>query len=337
MMIKSPRALMALQITAGVVVVLVVYAVSLWLLQNDQLVVDPADLRPPKQTLRVLDGYAETTALMNKSWSTINPDAFNFAGIKRSFNRKGGAQFSYSLWIRLRDTSAPNVAGKTILMRGDPKVYTWRREPTQGTSGSTAAEFRDVLIACPRIAFGATFDALDISVNTVAEPLVAFAIRPRVEDGIDANKTGLDPPAGASPSDPSLRHNALKLIQNRWALLSFVFEDHVAISDFEDGISVRFYINDALYANFRTPNALKQNNGDFILFPSIRAGKEAGGGIRDATVGNVTYHNYALSTEDCTRIFQDGPPTYAAKNIAGGGMGEPLFLTEYNKLDIYNT
>jgi hypothetical protein len=59
--------------------------------------------------------------------------------------------------------------------------------------------------------------------------------------------------------------------------------------------------------------------------------------MRDATVGNVTYHNYALSTVDCARIYNDGPPTYAAKNVAGGGMGEPLFLSEYNKLDIYNT
>ena len=330
-MALDPRAMIAVQVVCGIVVVLAIYAIALWLLQNDQLVVDPADLRPPKQALRILDGYAETTAVLNKSWSTINPDAFNYAGIKRSYNRKGGAQFSYSLWIRLQDTSDANVAGKTILMRGDPKVYNWSRIPT--SDGGAPASFRDVLIACPRVAFGPTFDSFDISVNTVTEPVVAFEIRPRAED---ENSGG----ATAKHVDPSLRHNAMKLIQNRWALLTFVFEDHVAISDFEDGISIRFYLNDALYANFRTPNTLKQNNGDFHLFPAIGTSApntHGGSGIRSATVGNVTYFNYALSTEDCASLVNQGPPTYAAKNIAGTGMGEPLYLSEYNKLDIYNT
>lgn len=315
----DPRALIALQICLGIAVVLVVYAMALWLLKNDQLVVDPADSRPPKQALRILDGYAETSALFNKSWTTINPDAFNYAGLKRSYNRKGGAQFSYSLWIRLQDTSAANVADKTIFMRGDPTVYEWARVPASTAEGAPTV-FRDVLIACPRVAFGPTFDSLNVSVNAVNEPAVAFAIRPR------------DP---APESDPSLRHNAMKLIQNRWALMTFVFEDHVAISDFEDGISFRFYLNDALYANFRSPNTLKQNNGDFHLFPKI--GSTSQGGIRGATVGHVTYFNYALSTQDCASLVRQGPPTYSAKNINGAGMGEPLYLSEYNKLDIYNT
>jgi hypothetical protein len=330
----DPRAMIALQIGLGIAVVLAVYAIALWLLQNDQLVVDPADLRPPKQALRILDGYAESTALLNKSWSTINADAFNYAGLKRSYNRKGGAQFSYSLWIRLQDTSDANVSGKTIFLRGDPTVYNWARVPSSdsegGGGGGSPATFRDVLIACPRVAFGPTFDSFDVSVNAVNEPAVTFSIRPSVQDD-----DGNDPSV-----DPSMRHNALKLIQNRWALLTFVFEDHVAISDFEDGLSVRFYLNDALYGNFKSPNALKQNNGDFYLFPAIGTtapNSHGGSGIRGATVGNVTYFNYALSTQDCAGLVRQGPPTYAARNIGGAGLGEPLYLSEYNKLDIYNT
>ena len=321
----DPRSAIALQIAAGVAVVIAVYVASLWLLQNDQLVADPSAVRPPKQAVRILDGYAEASTVANNSWSTINPNAFNYTPMKRSYNRKGGAQFSYSVWLYLRDTSAQNVANKTILMRGDSTLYTWRREPSAtaaaGAAGSPEA-FSGVLIACPRIAFGDTFDSLAISINTVTEPVVKFAVKPHAES---------DPTLAAY--DPSLRHNALKLIQNRWALLTFTFEDHVAISDFEAGVSVRFYLNDTLYASFRSPQTLKQNNGDFYLLPTI----DGSTSIAAATVGNATYYNYAMSTTDAAAVFRAGPPRYAAKTIAGGGLGEPLYLSEYNKLDVYNT
>lgn len=330
----SPKAAAALQVGGGIAVVLVVYALSLWLLQNDQLVVDPSDLRPPKSSAKILDGYASTSQVANKSWSTVNQDAFSSVALRRSFNRKGGAQFSYSIWLNIRDTSAANVAGRTLFMRGDARSYTWIKEPTPGAAGGAGgaggapATMNGVLIACPRVSFGPTFDSLAVQVNTVSEPVVVFNTTPVAAEGVD--------PATGQALDTSLRHNALKLMQAKWALLTFVFEDHVAISAFEDGLSARFYLNDVLYASWTAPSALKQNNGDFFLLPAFDSETELRP-IKDAMVGDATYYNYALSTEDAARIFQQGPPRHPAKDLSSGGMGEPLYLSEYNKLDIYNT
>jgi hypothetical protein len=104
-------------------------------------------------------------------------------------------------------------------------------------------------------------------------------------------------------------------------------------------VSVRFYLNDSLNSTFTTNNALKQNNGDFGLMPftpgiGTKAATET---IANATVGNMQYYNYAVSSEDVAANYRAGPPMYAARDVNSGAIGEPLFLTEYNKLDIYNT
>lgn len=326
----GPRLMMAAQIAAGVIVILIVYAASLWLLQKDALVADPNSMRPPKQVVTIVDGFADMTAAADLVYSTINPSAFNFAALRRSFNRKGGAQFSYSMWLNLKDTSAANVAGKTLMMRGDPRVYGWKTILTDPSTKATTLgnTFSDVLIKCPRIRFGPTFDSLVIEFNTLADPGASVVVSSVAESG--------------PSSDPSLRHNALKLIQGRWALLTFTFEDAVSISDFEDGIRIRFFINDLLFQTSTMASAFKQNSGDLLLLPAItktdpKTGvKTTEGPIGSAQIGNLAYYNYALGPEDVRSLFRAGPPRKPAA-LQNGPRGEPLYLSEFNKTEVYNT
>ena len=335
----SDRNKIAVQVAAGLFVVFLIYLISLWVLGKGQLVADPNDMRPPKQAVVVLNGYADTTAASDIDYSTVNPASFNFVALRPSYNRKGGAQFSYSMWLKLVDTSASNVAGKTLLLRGDRRVYNWNTEvynPGTNTT-STGQKWSDVMIKCPRIRFGDTFDSIVIEFNTLADPGASITILPDSElPAVPGNSPQ------AAPTDPSMRHNALKLIQGRWSLLTFTFEDAVAISDFEGGIMVRFYLNDLLYGTSTMPSAFKQSQGDLFVLPSITKtdpGSKATTTetpIQNGQIGNVTYYNYALGLDEIRGMFHSGPPKKPAK-MQNGSMGEPLYLSEFNKLDVYNT
>jgi hypothetical protein len=331
----------AVQIIVGIVIAILIYLVSLWILRRDQLVADPSTLATPKQRVMILDGYAEASVISGTQWSTVNPQSQNYVLLDRSYNRKGGAQYTYSLWVQIRDTSVIN--GQTLFMRGDPTLYNWTKKV--GTNPPTP--FNDVLVKSPRVRFGKSFDdGLVVEFNTLDDPQGGNVFITPNPDPI--------PVAGQSPAplttyDETMRKNAFNLIRDRWAMLTFTFEDGVAINEFENGIVVRFYLNDVLYKSQGVKGALKQNSGDVYLLPAIANDPNYGGpnqqsytagqgpdALTNSTVGNLTYYNYALGLGQVRDLFTRGPPKNPA-TFGVGPIGEALYLSEYNKLDVYNS
>jgi hypothetical protein len=313
-----------LQVGAGLVVVVCLYWAALWILQRDQLVGGELEARPQRQSLLVLDGYAESATVSGRVWSTINPGASGYVPIKRSYNRRGGAQFSYAFWLQVNDTTPANVAGRTLLLRGDSRPYSWvqalqKPDATQGSEGDNPKHtpVTDVLVKCPRIRFGDAFDNLVVEFNTLADPNAQMRIDSQPDPYTDA----------------TLRHNLLKLIPSKWVLMTFTFEDNVAISEFEDGIVVRFYLNDTLYQTSRTRSALRQNSGSVYVMPPRNPDDPA---MRGTRIADVRYANYAMQLDEVRKLYADGPPKTPAENSKSGS-GEPLYLSEYNKLDVYNS
>jgi hypothetical protein len=131
-----------------------------------------------------------------------------------------------------------------------------------------------------------------------------------------------------------MRNNAVKLAQDKWALFTFTFEDHIAINKQEDGIVIRFYLNDVLYSSHSVKSAIRPNKSNLHIFPSING---VGGPITNSRIGNVFYFNYALRHDDVRKIHTRGPPTHSSDVEKLDGLGEPLYLSEYNKADVYNT
>lgn len=310
------------QIIIGVIIVIVLYAVSMAVLRMDEAVQDSVSGVMRKQKRMLLDGYVDSSVVSEHSWNTVNQGAPNYVHLSRSFNRKGGAQFTYSFWLKMRNTDPTNIRGRTLMLRGDPRAYTWTKETkVPGSTNKSVARqtMHGVMIKGPRIRFGDTFDSLVVEFNTVANPDEQFVITPRQEFGHgDA----------ATEADPSHRYNFIKLSQKRWTLYTFTFEDNVAINDFEDGVVVRFYINDELYNSYRTRGTLKQNNGNLYALPGPQP-------IPGANIGNLTYYNYAIGPQEVAGIFKAGPPKHAAS--LGQAGSEPVYVSEYNKLDVYNT
>lgn len=315
--------LITIQIVTGLLIVYVVYRMSLWLVDKDRLV----SVKPPagtKQDIDIIDGYAHVSLASNRSWNTINPNANNYRPIIKSYNRKGGIQFSYSFWLYIEDSTPNNVANRVILLRGDTKAYgiTTNQQVNNGVitvTSSNRIEPIIPIIQSPGISFGNSYDNIVVTFNTLDNPLTTVRMKPI---------------SGAN--DNSIRHNLLKLMQQRWFMLTFTFEDNVAINDFEDGIIVRCYVNEVLYHTETFKSALKTNNGDVHIFPSIQS--DTRGAMRNARVGNVKYYNYALGDTQVRDLFAKGAPKYPCKELMGDdGIGSPLYLSEYNKLDIYNT
>lgn len=332
----------ALQITLGVVVVVAIYKFVLFVMQKDELVItELADSSRP-QRVKIVDGYVLTASASDRVWTTVMPDADNYAPLTKSMNRKGGAQFTYQFWMYIGDESKANVGNAAIIMRGDRKRYSWEKHIVNQEDAQTAIaasknstglidaidalpsrkqQGSGVIVKCPLIRFGPTYDSFVVEINTMHDPNAKIEITPYpAKDGIDG----------------TLRNNMLKLSVNKWVLHTFVFEDNVAITDFEDGILMRYYANDTLYHTARIPSTLRQNTGDLYLLSTGIDGNVSMP-IKDCKIGDINYYNYAIGPQDITDVLKKGPPRNISTDLVGSaGNGDPLYLAEYNKLDVYN-
>jgi hypothetical protein len=324
------------QVLIGLGVVAALYFVSLLVMHKDQLVVSKRYQVNTLVDTLIIDGFSEVPVMADRSHNTVNPRARSYVHMPRSYNRVGGAQFTYSFWIYLGDTTPGNVGGKTILMRGDTREYKWKKtvapDPEECIGADPAkTTFHDgVAIKCPRIAFGPTYDSLQVQFNTFDDLDATVSIDSQRSSASATAAWTKDGHDEEGAYDPTLRHNVLKLIENKWVLMTFVFEDHMPINDFEDGIQFRFFLNDILYSAKTFRSALRQNSDDLHLFPD--------GGIKGARFGDLRFMNYAVDPDWVREKFRKGPPKSAATEHAGrNSMGEPLYLNEYNKLDIYNS
>lgn len=302
-----------IQFGVGLAIAACLYYVSLLLLWQDKLVRDSrVDVRVPHRT-KIIEGFIEVPVITDTVFDTLDPRADSFVALPRSFNRQGGAQFTYQFWIFLDDVAPATVANKTILLRGDPKSYKWNDILGKPHTG--------VAIACPSISFGDTYDQIQIRFNTLDS----------IETVYKTKSLSIDP-----VEDPASRRQMLKLISKKWVLMTVVMEDNMPVSEFEDGLRLRFFVNDVLYDQATyAGKTMRQNNGQLILFPTLDGN---GTGINKARVADVSYYNYAVDAAGVKEVFDAGPPTRRSDiSSKAENLGRPLYLSEYNKLDIYNT
>lgn len=303
----NPYLFIALQVAVGVVLVVVVFYLSLYMLRQDNLVMNKqAGVKNPDFEVKILDGYIDSSNIARKRYSTLNPMDTSFVPIPRAYNRMGGAQFSYSFWLFVGDSHPSSVSNKDILLKGASDVYTYRK--TTKVGDDSVATLRSQ-IKCPKIRFGETFKDIVLEFNT--------------QDDVDHVVNLCSTP---HPVDVTIRHNLLELIQNKWVFLAVTMEDNVPINDFENGIIVRFYINDVLYHTHRVASTLKQNNGDLFLFPE--------GEVKGCRIADLRYYNYAIGFKTVKDTHKTGPPKYRADE--NESVGSPLYISEYNKIDLYN-
>ena len=308
------------QILFGIVVIILLYVITLVVLNIDSLVIAKTSIVQPKEETLVLDGYGSSSFLANRSFNTINQYVDNYIKISRSLNTYGGIQFSYQFWINLTDISSMNrFANQVLLMKGDIQKYKYAiydvDPPYTKKADSNNADY---LITCPLIKFDKSYKDLIVRFNTNKQMVYEANIKMNTENDIT-------------------RRNVLSLLPLNWYLFTFVFEDNFSIVETaENGIKFTFYVNDFPYYTVHASsdpilrnNFLRQNEGDLHILPGLVDSSEL------FKLGNIKYFNYALRDGDVQRHFMFGPPKHNA-NITQERKMQPAYLSAYNKMDIYN-
>jgi len=315
-----------LQLLLASLVIYIIYIASLVILNINSIVITNFSKVIPDEIINIVDGYASASYLSTKSFNTYNTFASNFKKIGKSVNTRGGAQFSYQFWIKIDDTTESNFNNLILLLKGDNRKYQLvYYDPNIQTTDITLPQqvsdltINDFIIGCPIIKFKDSYTNLNVTFNTINNPLTSI--------DITMNKT----------VSQQTRRNVLSLLPLDWYLFTFVFQDNYdPLSSFENGIQFQFWVNDfSVQINNAsdTPslrgNTLKQNDGDLFLFPNLTNNNNF------MSLGNIKYFNFALKYPDISKTFKEGPPKYKIQNTTTNA-DKPAFITAYNKVELYN-
>jgi hypothetical protein len=297
------------QVVIGIVSVYAIYLLALLAVRADKLGIDKKLDLNKKQMVSIVDGFAESSefSFEKGQFNTAIPAAHDYLPIRPSVNLRGGAQFSYSIWLNLGSTDyvRDKVQNKCIFMKGDSEKYSYRIKSDMGTR-----DVLDNISMCPMMCFGANEMEFNVFFNTFHN----------IKETFEINKLDSD--------NSATRHNLMSLYSRKWVMVTIVFEDNIPINDFENGILVKFYLNDMLYHSGRFSSALRQNNGLLYMFPD--------GAVPNCRIADFVYYNYAITEVDIKKRVDRGPSAKPSVSVARDYIS-PSWLSDYNRLDIYNT
>ncbi len=296
------------QVIIGLVITTIIYIMTLVFLNLDSLIEDRNNIVSPNEKTVIIDGYAPAS-LISKQFNTQNIYSMNFKKIGNSVTK--GSQFSYQFWINV-NSNANNYQNKIILMKGSKALFK-RATYDMATKGKISLSATpDILIKCPMIMFGRTYQEIIIKLNTIKDPDVIITIK---EETSTASST---------------RRHYLSTIASRWVLFTFTFENSTdLLTGAPNGIKFKMWVDDIQYYETLIPNnEIKDNYGDLFLFPDSN-------GITDIIMGNITYYNYRISDDEIRDTYKKGEPKHKFEELNTPD-SKPLFLSAYNKMDIYN-
>lgn len=307
------------QIIFGIAIVILIYIMTLVILNIDSLTASKDIKVTPRDTTIIVDGYGTASYLANKSYNTINPFVDDFKKIGRSINTYGGAQFTYQMWIKMEDSNNNNYADQVLLLKGDNSKYKVGYYDLKSRRLINNDIVNDYMIKCPLIKFGSSYKELIVEFNTNRNINYQTSIKMNPE------------------SDPISKRNALSLLPLNWYLFTFIFEDNFSTIDtMENGIKFSFFLNDFPYHVVTATtdpilrgNFLKQNEGNIYILPGMLNANDF------IKMGNIKYYNYALSQSEIAQHYANGPPKHSAF-ISQVKVPKPAYLSAYNKMDIYN-
>lgn len=312
---KQPSLMIkAVQFVVGLIVVFLIYLIAKAAMNADKLVIDIEKDMSLKKVTYVTDGYIDSSQKVTIN-STV-PFAPNYLPIISSMNIKGGAQFSYQLWMFVED--ADKIADKVIFIKGDPTKYTYQLQENKLDISSkqmkpyNKRQVNGRIAKCPMLSFksgGGGNIEFSVLFNTLHNMNETFDVT-------------------TMKSDNSIyRHNLTSILAKQWFLVTVVFQDNMPINDFETGLIVRFYLNDVLYQQKTYKSTLKQNDGDLVIFPDED--------LSGCKLSTFTYFNYAISDTDVKTISNKGP-VLTPSTTNGAIKNNVMKMSSMNRLDLYN-
>ena len=238
-----------------------------------------------------------------------------------SINFSGGAQYSYSFWLRKATGTNESLKNKIIFYRGNElKCEITEENPPScsmnsqkghiynknGTSPEQYNEFQPESTENTEEAINKL--KTDRGANRfVKAPLIRFG-----DFGLDGGKNTHLVIEFNSLRNPHLKveldGEVFSLLKSsskhpKYNLITVSFQDNFDFGGVERGIKVEVFIDDALAkTEVFEDNALRLNNGPIVLFPG-NVGEQ---NTVDAEIVDLTYYNFATSTMDVDRIYNNG-------------------------------
>jgi hypothetical protein len=259
-----------------------------------------------KVTTPIFEGTINAAVNQNKRYSTSNPLKDYFRNLPASSNRGGGAEFSYSLWVMFeKGATDADLQGATLFMRGIDKKFAWIEKSSAGDESKSA----EYAITCPRVSFDtARRIRVDVNTNERIQNVLLF---------------------GAEEARRPYRRNILSLLPGHFVMLTFTFKDHFDRLRAEPrGFSVSMFVNNELYDTKWGQGSLRVPDAPLIVLP-----QSDGKTIKDCTLADLTYYNWALSAADVFAAHAKGHSTSPAQDV---NLRRDLKLTGYNTNDLYN-
>lgn len=301
-----PIIFITIQIIVGLVIAWIIYIISLMVLQADKLVIDNKFDVNKKQKTDIVAGYADASAIANNWFNASIDNLETYLPLRPSSNLKGGAQFTYQLWMYV---GSPELCkNQVIFLRGDSTKYMYT---VTDNLMKTSKQIFDRIAVCPMLAFGSNPMEFNVHFNTLHN----------VKETLSITRLKSD--------DNVLRHNLTSLFSQKWFMLTLVFEDNMPISDFENGLIVKAYVNDVLYQVGKYSTTLRQNTGNLYIFPDNNA-------VAGFRIADFAYYNYAVTDEEIRTRSQKGPTDKATSSIRSSFINNSM-LSDLNRLEISNT
>lgn len=276
------------QILVAFVILLVLYLMTLFILQTDALVVYPTFIVKQKEQTTIVGEQLNSAQLAKMNFNTIFPFHKNYKKIAQSVGGRTGRQFSYQYWMKVNSTDQNDFKDLVILLKGDTNKYGISYyDPNTLKKINSLTEKPDYMIKCPLIKFTDGYKNLQVELNTAKHPNVVIPIK---LDGLN---------------EDSKRRNLLSLLPTDWFMFTFVFEENYSVMDgTENGIRFTFYINDLplqTTTGSTNPmlfnNALVTNDGELTILPNFLENKNI------LSIANLKHFNYAKSESDVRSDF----------------------------------
>jgi hypothetical protein len=242
-----------------------IYYFSLATAMQDSLVVTATR---PKSMIEVAAGKVP----LNTSFVTdkrLTMSGREIVDLPRSMNTKGGAQYSYSFWIKLPEYSRGDFK-RVVLYRGDKTTVDFT-DPAGGKSVQLPMTFSPMVIVSRR----GTDTYVSCHVNTQQDKNFSCTAK-SVSGETPVNWT-------------------------KWNLLTVSVSDvHLYGAATEGAVSCSVWVNQVEQKQVGDVKigGLLENSGDLHILPTDNFGDVACHGQADLEVRDITYANYAMTAQD---------------------------------------
>jgi len=255
-----------IQLVLGAGVLIAIYYLALATAMQDGLVVTAVR---PKAIVTVADGKVpnDTSFVTDRR---LLMSGRTIVDLPRSMNTRGGAQYSYSFWIKLPEYSRGDFK-RVVLLRGD----------------KTLAPFVDTAAGGKTLQLPLAFSPMVIVARTGRETRVSCHVNTQKDKNFSATARSV---AGETPVN-----------WTKWNLITVSVSDAALYGAATDGaVSTSVWINQVENKQVGAAKigGVLENSGDLHVLPTGRFGDVACSGAVELDVRDVVYANYAMTSVD---------------------------------------